>query len=271
MKRAAETAAQIATGNAGVTTVARPHPRPSRAATTSRRSRSTSPASTSARSSSAPSKAAHAYGPEIIKAEASFAEEVREILVATSDGTLVHDIQPLLRMSVRAVAERDGKRQEGSSGGGGRMTMGYFDDQVPRDPRPRGGPAGHRHARRPRGARRRDGGGAGAGRQRHPPARGGRPRPRGRLQPQGHQQLQRPGGQAGRQRALHGGRRRHAAAVARHHQRRRRGQRAAPQRAHRGRHAGRLHARPPLRQALQPHAHGQRPPRELRRLAPCRG
>jgi TldD protein len=56
---------------------------------------------------------------------------VREILVATSDGVLVHDVQPLLRMSVRAVAERDGKRQEGSSGGGGRMTMGYFDDRSP--------------------------------------------------------------------------------------------------------------------------------------------
>jgi TldD protein len=32
---------------------------------------------------------------------------------------------------VRAVSERHGKRQEGSSGGGGRMTMGYFDARSP--------------------------------------------------------------------------------------------------------------------------------------------
>jgi TldD protein len=77
------------------------------------------------------SAAALAHDPRIIKAEASFAEEVREILVATSDGVMVHDVQPLLRFGVRAIAERDGKRQEGSSGGGGRTTMGYFDDRSP--------------------------------------------------------------------------------------------------------------------------------------------
>jgi TldD protein len=77
------------------------------------------------------SRAAMAYGPEIVKAEASFAEELREILIATSDGMLVHDVQPLLRIGVRAIAERSGKRQEGSSGGGGRVTLGYFDDRSP--------------------------------------------------------------------------------------------------------------------------------------------
>ena len=77
------------------------------------------------------SAAALAYDPRIIKAEASFAEEIREVLIATSDGMLVFDVQPLLRVGVRAIAERDGKRQEGSSGGGGRMTMAYFDGKSP--------------------------------------------------------------------------------------------------------------------------------------------
>ena len=35
--------------------------------------------------------------------------------------------QPLLRFGVRAIAEDDGKRQEGSGGGGGRFGMDYFD------------------------------------------------------------------------------------------------------------------------------------------------
>jgi TldD protein len=130
MKRAAETAAQIATGSSGSERVALASrgvarrydlpalsvdvPGPEKRALLERAS-----------------AAAMAYGPEIIKAEASFAEELREILIATSDGRMVHDVQPLLRFGIRAVAERDGKRQEGSSGGGGRMTMGYFDQRSP--------------------------------------------------------------------------------------------------------------------------------------------
>jgi TldD protein len=77
------------------------------------------------------SAAALAAGPEIVKAEVGFAEELREILIATSDGIWLHDVQPMLRFTVRAIAEKNGKRQEGSSGGGGRMTLGYFDDKSP--------------------------------------------------------------------------------------------------------------------------------------------
>jgi len=77
------------------------------------------------------SKAAHAFDSRIVKAEATFAEEIREILVATSDGRIAHDVQPLLRFGVRAIAEENGKRESGSSGGGGRMTLGYFADKSP--------------------------------------------------------------------------------------------------------------------------------------------
>lgn len=77
------------------------------------------------------SRAALAFDARIVKAEASFSEEIREILIATSDGRLVHDVQPLMRFGVRALAEQNGKRQDGSSGGGGRTTLGYFDDKSP--------------------------------------------------------------------------------------------------------------------------------------------
>ena len=75
--------------------------------------------------------AAHAYDPHVVKVEASLAEEVREILVVTSDGTMVRDTQPLVRFGVRVIAEKDGKRQEGSSGGGGRTSLGYFEGKSP--------------------------------------------------------------------------------------------------------------------------------------------
>jgi TldD protein len=77
------------------------------------------------------SKAVLAFDPHIIKASASFSEEVREILIATSDGRMVRDFQPMLRFGISAVAEKDGKRESGRSGGGGRMTLSYFAGKSP--------------------------------------------------------------------------------------------------------------------------------------------
>jgi TldD protein len=71
-------------------------------------------------------RAARAYDPRITKVEASLVEQAREILVVTSDGVWSRDRQPLLRFGVRAVAEEAGKRQSGSSGGGGRHGLDYF-------------------------------------------------------------------------------------------------------------------------------------------------
>jgi TldD protein len=75
--------------------------------------------------------AAHGHDPRVVKVECSFAEEIREILVVTSDGRIARDVQPLMRFGVRVITEKDGKRQEGSSGGGGRTTIGYFDGKSP--------------------------------------------------------------------------------------------------------------------------------------------
>ncbi len=75
--------------------------------------------------------AARAADPSIIRVEASFNEELREILIATSDGKLAVDRQPLIRFGVRVIAERDGKRQSGNSGGGGRMGLEYFSQKSP--------------------------------------------------------------------------------------------------------------------------------------------
>jgi TldD protein len=75
--------------------------------------------------------AAHAVDPRVIKVETSLAEEIREILIFTSDGKQAKDTQPLVRFGIRVIAEENGKRQEGSSGGGGRTTMGYFEGKSP--------------------------------------------------------------------------------------------------------------------------------------------
>lgn len=52
------------------------------------------------------------------------------ILVAATDGTLAADVRPLVRLSVSVQVEQDGKRERGSSGGGGRFGYEWFLDTV---------------------------------------------------------------------------------------------------------------------------------------------
>lgn len=75
--------------------------------------------------------AARAADSRVIRVEVSLNEELREILIATSDGKFVSDRQPLVRFSVRAIVEHQGKRQAGGSGGGGRAGLEYFATHSP--------------------------------------------------------------------------------------------------------------------------------------------
>ena len=59
----------------------------------------------------------------------SLAAEREVILVAASDGTLAADIRPLVRLNVNVVAEQNGRREQGSAGGGGRTGYEYFLEQ----------------------------------------------------------------------------------------------------------------------------------------------
>jgi TldD protein len=78
-------------------------------------------------------KAARAYDPRITQVRAGFNDELRRILVAASDGTFASDTQPLARLNVFVIAKDatanggSGSTARGSSGGGGRVTMDFFD------------------------------------------------------------------------------------------------------------------------------------------------
>ena len=48
------------------------------------------------------------------------------ILVAADDGTLAGDVRPLVRMNVHVIAEQGSRREQGTSGGGGRTTLDHF-------------------------------------------------------------------------------------------------------------------------------------------------
>lgn len=60
---------------------------------------------------------------------ASLASEHKIILVASSQGWVVGDIQPLTRLNVTCIAEQQGERQMGSYGGGGRVEFGFFTEK----------------------------------------------------------------------------------------------------------------------------------------------
>ncbi|HEY4360664.1 MAG TPA: metalloprotease TldD [Bryobacteraceae bacterium] len=71
--------------------------------------------------------AARAYDPRVFQVQASYADSIREVMVATSDGRLSFDRQPMARMSVAVLArEADGVPQHGYSGGGGRVALDFF-------------------------------------------------------------------------------------------------------------------------------------------------
>ena len=71
-------------------------------------------------------KAARAYDPRIFQVRASYADELRRILVIGSDGTFASDFQPLARMNVFCIAKDSEVSSKGSSGGGGRVSLEYF-------------------------------------------------------------------------------------------------------------------------------------------------
>src|SRR5215510_3649031 len=70
--------------------------------------------------------AARAYDPRIKQVQASYVDETKHILIATSDGRAAWDLQPLVRLNVMCIAEENGQRQSGYQGGGGRRALDVF-------------------------------------------------------------------------------------------------------------------------------------------------
>lgn len=75
-------------------------------------------------------RTSRAFDRRIREAQVSLADEFKVILIATSEGKLIGDTQPLARMRVMCIADDDGNLQSGVSGGGGRVGMDFFNDQL---------------------------------------------------------------------------------------------------------------------------------------------
>ncbi|MBL0718564.1 metalloprotease TldD [Piscinibacter sp. Jin2] len=73
---------------------------------------------------------ARARDPRIVQVMASVAAEYDVVLIARADGTRAADVRPLVRLSLTVIAEQAGRREQGSSGGGGRFSLTHFDETV---------------------------------------------------------------------------------------------------------------------------------------------
>jgi TldD protein len=77
---------------------------------------------------------ARARDPRVKQVMANVGAEYDVMLVARSDkrhdGVIAADVRPLVRMSVTVIVEQDGRREQGFSGGGGRLDLSHFTDAV---------------------------------------------------------------------------------------------------------------------------------------------
>ena len=76
---------------------------------------------------------ARARDPRVTQVMAWLAGEYEVILVARSDGVTAADVRPLVRVSLQVIVEHEGRREQGSAGGGGRFEYAYFTDAVLED------------------------------------------------------------------------------------------------------------------------------------------
>ena len=202
--------------------------------------------------------------PRVRQVTASLAASWQHVEIVRGDGQIVRDIRPLVRL--QRIGRRRRRRPAGERLVWRRRPQGLW--RVCR--------RGQLETCRRRGAAPGAGefaGGSGAGRHvRHraflgmagrDAARGGRAWARRRLQPQEDVRLRRADGPAGSGEGRDRGRRRHDLRAARLADHRRRGHADQPQRADRGRQAGRLHAGPAERAADGRQADRQRAARGL--------
>ncbi len=70
--------------------------------------------------------AAHGFNPKITKVTASIADELRQIMYFDSDGKYFQDVQPLISLRIRVIAEDGSKRQGAGAARSGRAGLELF-------------------------------------------------------------------------------------------------------------------------------------------------
>jgi TldD protein len=64
---------------------------------------------------------ARSLDPRVVQVMAGVSASVDTVLIAASDGTFAGDVRPLIHLRITVIVEQNGRREIGSSGGGGRF------------------------------------------------------------------------------------------------------------------------------------------------------
>ncbi|MBU2937085.1 MULTISPECIES: metalloprotease TldD [Pacificibacter] len=64
-----------------------------------------------------------ALDPRVVQVSASMAASHQEVFILRPDGTLVSDQRPMARLNISVIVDKDGRRESGSAGGGGRTGL----------------------------------------------------------------------------------------------------------------------------------------------------
>ena len=70
------------------------------------------------------------FDQRIKKIKVIFSDSTQSITVANSEGLLVSDHRPLVRLTCLTIAEENDKREAGYCGGGGRVSLDYFQERL---------------------------------------------------------------------------------------------------------------------------------------------
>lgn len=76
-------------------------------------------------------RAARAFDPRVERVSVSLSSSVRRVRIANSAGVLADDVQPLFSIRVSVIAAQGRVRREGTSGGGGRLGVEFFESRPP--------------------------------------------------------------------------------------------------------------------------------------------
>ncbi len=66
---------------------------------------------------------ARASDVRVVQVSATIAASLQEVFILRPEGTLLSDIRPMTRLNVSVIVEKDGRRESGSAGGGGRTHL----------------------------------------------------------------------------------------------------------------------------------------------------
>ena len=66
---------------------------------------------------------ARSLDPRVVQVTATLAASYQEVVILRADGTEVSDTRPMTRVNVSVIVDQDGRREQGSAGGGGRIGL----------------------------------------------------------------------------------------------------------------------------------------------------